>query len=139
MSSHLNPPATLTTQERAKFLEIVGQLDPRHFQAYDVPQILTFVRVLLVGEKLAAKAIIDPDKETIASWDRIIRQQTALARSLRLTVQSRADPKSITRLANGRSRPLTYSDILRLKENNELSGEEDGYGEIPSPRLKPWE
>jgi hypothetical protein len=117
MSSHLNPPGTLTTQERSKFIEVVGSVDPRHFQKSDIPQIVSYIRVILVGESLAAKATRDPDKDTIASWDRMIRQQTALARTLRLTVQSRVDPKTAGRRATGSGRPLTYSDFVGLQNS----------------------
>jgi hypothetical protein len=44
---------------------------------------------------MARQAAHDPEK--IEMWKRAVRVQLAVARSLRLTPQSRADPKTIAR------------------------------------------
>jgi plasmid stabilization system protein ParE len=56
-----------------------------------LPLLISFVQTTL----LARKAARDP--EGIGAWEKAVRSQCQLARALRLTVQSRADPKTIGR------------------------------------------
>jgi hypothetical protein len=73
------------------FTELVEACDDHHLTAADMPVLISFVQVSIKARKLASK----PDK--VADWERLCRLQMALARSLRLTVQSRVDPKTLTR------------------------------------------
>lgn len=90
-SPRLDPPSWLTKDERVLFVEIVRACSPSHFVRSDLPLLISFVQTTL----LARKAARDP--EGIGAWEKAVRSQCQLARALRLTVQSRADPKTIGR------------------------------------------
>lgn len=89
--SRLTAPASLTTKERALFMELVASVGDNHLVASDLPVLISYVQACLDAQDLARK----PSKRT--EWRESVKLQMALARSLRLTVQSRVDPKTITR------------------------------------------
>lgn len=117
--TRLSPPPTLTTDEQTLFTEVVNSVEPRHFTRSDLPLIVSFCQVTAACRAHAAKAVTDPSKDTITAWDKLLRTQLALARGLRLTVQSRIDPLTVGRRANGHGRPLTYSDMVRLQNGDD--------------------
>jgi hypothetical protein len=118
-SSRLTAPPSLTTDEQTLFTELIDSVEPRHFTKSDLPQIVSYVQVTLACRAHAAKIKTDPSKDVVSGWDKLLRAQLALARALRLTVQSRVDPLTIGRRANGHGRPLTYSDMVRLQNGND--------------------
>jgi hypothetical protein len=89
--SRLEPPANLRKAERALFSELVEATDPRHFRQTDLPLLISFVQATL----LARSAAHNPDKVDI--WEKAVRVQASLATRLRLSPQSRTDPKTIGR------------------------------------------
>ncbi len=113
-SSPLTAPPSLTSAEQSLFAEIVSSVEPRHFAKSDLTQIVSYVQVTLACRAHAARAAADPSKDTVAAWDKLLRTQMALARGLRLTVQSRIDPLTIGRRENGHGRSMTFSDKVRL-------------------------
>jgi hypothetical protein len=86
----LQPPAYLTKRQRTEFAEIIDTTSASHFAASDVPLIASMARVNLLVRELARG-------KDFASYEKAIRMQVLLARSLRLTVQSRTDPKTVGR------------------------------------------
>jgi hypothetical protein len=92
----LQPPPYLTKRQRTEFTEIVDAASANHFVASDVPLIASLAQVNLLVRELARG-------KDFATYEKAIRMQVLLARSLRLTVQSRSDPKTI-----GRNVPPQY-------------------------------
>ncbi|WP_271605653.1 hypothetical protein [Bradyrhizobium sp. CCBAU 11434] len=62
-----------------------------HLTRADMPLIVSYVQACLLAQSLARK----PSQR--AEWERAVKLQMALARSLRLTVQARVHPRSIGR------------------------------------------
>ena len=87
----LNPPAHLSVGERALFEELIAACDPAHFRESDQPLLSSYVQATLIARDAAR----DPDK--IMLWERAVRMQATLATRLRLSPQSRTDPKTIAR------------------------------------------
>lgn len=86
----LDPPAYLTKRARTEFTEIVEAAAANHFVASDVKLIASLAQVNLLVRELARG-------KDFATYEKAIRMQVLLSRSLRLTVQSRSDPKTIGR------------------------------------------
>jgi hypothetical protein len=87
----LTPPADLQEAERAMFVELIDACDARHFRPSDLPLLTSYIQATL----LARGTVRDPDR--VADWERAVRVQAALATRLRLSPQSRTDPKTIGR------------------------------------------
>lgn len=87
----LTPPAFLNEAERTLFLELIDATDTRHFRPTDTPLLVSYVQATL----LARSTTHDPQK--VATWEKAVRVQVSLATRLRLSPQSRTDPKTIGR------------------------------------------
>lgn len=87
LQPRLHPPTSLSKDERALFAEIVASRDPRHFVESDLPLLVSYVQATLMAHAMAREA------GKTADWEKAVRVQAMLARSLRLTPQSRMDPK----------------------------------------------
>ncbi len=135
LAPRLKAPESLSTPERSIFEQIVKSVEARHFQASDLPVLVSFVQVTAACLAQAKRAAQDPSKDSIAGWDKLLRTQLALARSLRLTTQARIDPLTIGRRANGYGRPLTFSDKIRMRNEPGYGNDEEG----EMPEAKPWE
>jgi hypothetical protein len=85
------PPASLDDDERALFCELVNACAPEHFRESDLPLLVSFVQATLIARDAAR----DPDKITL--WEKAVRMQSMLATRLRLSPQSRIDPKVVGR------------------------------------------
>ena len=90
-ASRLTPPSFLNDAERTLFSEIVSACDAAHFRESDLPLLVSFVQSTAISRAAAH----DPDK--IALWERATRMQATLATRLRLSPQSRIDPKTLGR------------------------------------------
>ena len=89
--SRLNPPSYLSAGERALFDELVAACDTAHFRESDLPLLASYVQATLIARDAAR----DPDK--IMLWEKAVRMQATLATRLRLSPQSRVDPKTTGR------------------------------------------
>jgi hypothetical protein len=83
------PPSSLTKSERTLFIELAASAE--HLRPSDGPLLASLVHAITLACRLAR----DPAK--IAEWDKAARTQMALARSLRLTPQSRTDSRAVGR------------------------------------------
>lgn len=90
-SPRLTPPSCLTKAERALFIDLMDSVGERHFVRSDLPLLISYVQACSLAQSAAGK----PAK--LAEWERAVKLQAMLARSLRLTVQSRTDPKTVGR------------------------------------------
>jgi hypothetical protein len=102
----LEPPRGTTRQERKLFREIVANLPHGHLMPTDGAVLLSYVQSCLLAR--AAFKAIDSDPAAFRTWLDATKAQVNLGRSLRLTVQSREHPRTITRAMLGTSyRPAT--------------------------------
>lgn len=100
--SRLKPPPTLSEPEREAFTAIVSACDPRHFRPSDTPLLCRYAEAIVLGEQAARElrqgAVVDG---RVSPWlvvqEKAVRAAVALSMRLRLSPQSRADPKSAAR------------------------------------------
>jgi hypothetical protein len=90
----LIPPETLTNPERELFLATVNACSPEHFCESDTPLLISYVRAACLAQSGAAG---DPDQ--FARWEKATKLMAMLATRLRLSPQSRVDPKTAGRMA----------------------------------------
>jgi hypothetical protein len=83
------------------FDELVNACSARHFVESDLSLLSRFVTATIIARDTAH----DPNK--IAMWERAVRMQATLVTRLRLSPQSRADPKTVGRHSE-RTRPLPW-------------------------------
>jgi hypothetical protein len=94
--ARLQPPDLLSAKERRLFVELVDACDPRHFVASDLPLICAYVQAAALSQYLVAAARKSDD--ALARWEKATRLMAMLATRLRLSVQSRTDPKTLARM-----------------------------------------
>jgi hypothetical protein len=87
----LEPPPNLSDDERTLFTELIDATDTRHFRPTDLPLLVSYIQASLLARSTAHS----PSK--VATWEKAVRVQAALASRLRLSPQSRTDPKTIGR------------------------------------------
>ena len=99
----LDPPDHLGTGERRRFVELVANCDAGHFRPTDAALLCRYVESDALGER-AARELRDggPVLHGKASpWiviqEKAIRAQVSLSMRLRLSPQSRLDPKTVGR------------------------------------------
>ena len=86
--SRLEPPRYLNKTEAAVFVELAAT---GHF----VPTDAGLLASLAQATVMARKAARDPKKSAV--WERAVKMQAMLSTKLRLTPQSRTDPKTVGR------------------------------------------
>lgn len=89
--SPLDPPSFLKPAARAIFNELVGSVDSRHFTKSDLPLLVSLAQVTLLTRQTAGNA------KRFQQWEKAVRLQTSLCTRLRMTPQSRLDPKTVSR------------------------------------------
>ena len=87
--ARLHPPTSLTKVERSIFLELAANAP--HLKAADAMLLASLAQATNLSRRTAR----DPSKAAV--WERATRMQVALARSLRLTPQSRVDARGAGR------------------------------------------
>jgi hypothetical protein len=102
----LEPPADLSDEEKALFLELVNACSPRHFVESDKPLLVSFVQSTLLARSSAGKAML------IGTWEKAVRVQATLATRLRLAPQARMDPKTVGRFQQKSGGPRPW-DVLK--------------------------
>ena len=91
----LDPPEDLSDPERSVFVEVTNACSPRHFAASDLPLVVSFAQTTVIARSAGASAASDP--QALAVWEKAVRLQAMLATRLRLSPQSRLDPKTVAR------------------------------------------
>jgi hypothetical protein len=87
----ITAPSSLSIAEQTLFNELTGACDSSHFRKSDLPLLISYVQATRIAQA-AAQA-----PETIAIWEKATRLQATLATRLRLSPQSRIDPKTLGR------------------------------------------
>ena len=91
----LDPPEELSDAERSVFVEVTNACSPRHFVASDLPLLVSFAQTTVIARSAGANAA--SDFHALAVWEKAVRLQAMLATRLRLSPQSRLDPKTVAR------------------------------------------
>jgi hypothetical protein len=94
----------LTKSERDQFAELATQA--AHLRPADAPLLAALAQTILLARKLAR----DPSK--VSEWEKAVRAQAMLSRSLRMTPQSRIDARAAGR--GPLSQPSAY-DRIRME------------------------
>jgi hypothetical protein len=84
----LSPPSSLSTAERLEFIALADE--NRHLRRTDAPMLAAYCQAITRVTKLAK------GKDT-GAWTKATTLMLALARSMRLTQQAQADPKTVGR------------------------------------------
>ena len=93
----LTVPSGLNAKESALAQELIDSAAPEHFRATDAPLLVALVQATLMSRSLARDATKARDPAKIASWEKATRTMASLATKLRLSPQSRTDPKTVGR------------------------------------------
>ena len=93
----LTVPSGLNAKECALAQELIDAAAPEHFRASDAPLLVALVQATLLSRNLARDATKGRDPAKVASWERATRTMASLATKLRLSPQSRTDPKTTGR------------------------------------------
>jgi hypothetical protein len=88
----LTAPETLSDPERELFTRTVDACSPGHFRESDTPLLISYVQAAVLARSGAAG---DPDQ--FSRWEKATKTLAMLATRLRLSPQSRVDPKTLAR------------------------------------------
>ena len=92
MPPRLTAPEGLSKAERKLFDFLIGASPPHHFADTDQPLLLSYIQTCVM-----ARAAKSPAK--LAIFERLVRLQAMLATKLRLSPQTRLDPRTLARAA----------------------------------------
>lgn len=101
--SRLSPPDGLGADEAALFRQLVSASEPEHFRRSDMPLLVEYVRACVLAATAAAHlreegAVLGGKPNAwLTIQEKQIRALTALSMRLRLSPQSRLDPKTVGR------------------------------------------
>jgi hypothetical protein len=98
----LEPPASLSESERSVFVGLVTACDPDHFRASDLPLLVRYTESIVLADQAALelrKGAVVKGKSSpwLAVQREAIKAMVALSMRLRLSPQSRIDPKTLAR------------------------------------------
>jgi hypothetical protein len=100
--ARLEPPSSLPEAERAVFVDLVAASDPEHFRSSDLPLLVRYVESIVLADRAASelrKGAVVKGKTSpwLAIQREAIKAMVALSIRLRLSPQSRIDPKTLGR------------------------------------------
>jgi hypothetical protein len=100
----LQPPEHLDGRERRLFVELTEACSPRQFAPSDLPLLTSYVQAILLSRSAVKKAATNA--AALTQWEKATRLAAMLATRLRLSPQSRLDPKTVARaLPSGLKKP----------------------------------
>jgi phage terminase small subunit len=96
------PPASLSEPEREMFATIVAGCDAGHFRQTDLPLLSRYCEAAVLAEQAALElrngAVVDGKPSPwIVIQEKCVRAMVSLSMRLRLSPQSRLDPKTLAR------------------------------------------
>ena len=96
------PPAALSEPERELFSSIVGGCDAEHFRQTDLPLLSRYCEAAVLAEQAALElrngAVVNGKSSPwIVIQEKCVRAMVSLSMRLRLSPQSRLDPKTLAR------------------------------------------
>jgi phage terminase small subunit len=98
----LLPPASLSDAERTVFVDLVTACDPKHFRPSDLPLLCRYCEAVVLAERSALElrlgaVVAGKPSPWITIQEKAVRAMVALSMRLRLSPQSRIDPKTLGR------------------------------------------
>lgn len=108
----LQPPEVLTVKEREFWGQIVGSVSPDHFRPADLPILAAYCQQRGIHDKALEEFRAGESFEKYNLVERAAKMMLSLARSLRLTPQSRMD----TKIAGRTTRPETKPWEIAAKQ-----------------------
>jgi|SRR5579872_6960033 len=111
----LEPPNNLGKDETRLFRDLVASCDPTHFRRSDAPLLCRYVESVILAEdaarELRESGPVAGGKPSpwLQVQEKAIRAMTALSLRLRLSPQSRLDPKTAAR-EKSRTGPMPWED-----------------------------
>src|SRR5262249_24556472 len=90
----ISPPVGMSPEETALFKEIVEAAPAMHFCQSDAPLLRSYCQAVILSSLAYEAAMESPN--AIKDWQLCTKTVAMLATKLRLTVQARVDPKSLT-------------------------------------------
>ncbi len=108
-TKRLQPPASLNAAERAVFENLIAATRPDHFIASDLPLLARYAEAIVLGDRAAVelrKSTIVNGKVSpwVAIQEKATKSMIMLSMRLRLSPQSRHDPKTVGRKLPGDTR-----------------------------------
>ena len=96
------PPASLSEPEREMFATIIAGCDANHFRQTDLPLLSRYCEAAVLAEQAALElrngAVMDGKPSPwIVIQEKCVRAMVSLSMRLRLSPQSRLDPKTLGR------------------------------------------
>ena len=100
--NRLLPPASLGDVERTVFVDLVTACDPKHFRPSDLPLLCRYCETAVLAEQAALElrrgaVVAGKPSPSITIQEKAVRAMVALSMRLRLSPQSRIDPKTLGR------------------------------------------
>jgi phage terminase small subunit len=100
--NRLQPPESLSEAERKVFVDLVTACEPQHFRPADLPLLVRYVEACILADQAAEQlrlgAVIDGKPSPwVTIQEKAVRAMVALSMRLRLSPQSRIDPKTLGR------------------------------------------
>src|SRR5262245_59438345 len=96
-ATRLNPPPNLSKDEAEIFRRTVASCHPSHFVLSDLPLLVAYSKAILTNEKAYDELNRCYSRDAANLWDRSTKNILSLARSMRLTPQSRMDHRAAAR------------------------------------------
>jgi phage terminase small subunit len=101
-SARPSPPVCLSEPERELFSSIVGGCDAEHFRQTDLPLLSRYCEATILAERAALElrngAVVNGKPSPwIVIQEKCVRAMVSLSMRLRLSPQSRLDPKTLGR------------------------------------------
>jgi phage terminase small subunit len=100
--NRLQPPPSLSEAERKIFIDIVTACEPQHFRPADLPLLVRYVEACVLADQAAEQLRLGPvidgkPSPWVTIQEKAVRAIVALSMRLRLSPQSRIDPKTLGR------------------------------------------
>ncbi len=100
--SRLHPPSSLSEAERKIFIDLVKCCEPSHLRKSDLPLLVRYCETIVMADQAAAElrkgTVVDGRPSPwLAVQREAIKAMVALSMRLRLSPQSRFDPKTTGR------------------------------------------
>jgi phage terminase small subunit len=98
----LQPPEFLSDSERKLFVDLVASCDATHFRPSDLPLLCRYCEAAVLAERAAQELRLSTIADgKLSPWitvqEKAVRAMVALSMRLRLSPQSRIDPKTVSR------------------------------------------
>ena len=107
----ITPPASLGEAEAKLFHEMVALCPEGHFVQSDAPLLASYCAATILARR--AGRMLERDAAYAQVWEKAVRVQASLATRLRLSPQSRLDPKTTARaMRNVGGIGISASDYL---------------------------